>query len=59
MVFYCNKNTENGGGVNFAQFWAWNMALGHVYDMRCLGKYMYQHRNVEKNSLWSVIAIIG
>ena len=34
------------------------LALGLVYDMRCLGKNMYQHINVKKNSLWNVIAIM-
>ena len=50
MVFYCDKNTENGGGVgrtlhNFGQ----ELTLGHVYDLRYVGKYMHQHRNIEKN----------
>ena len=48
-MFYCDKNTLNGVGDRFLHKSGHGLTLGHVYDMRCLGKHMDQHRNVEKN----------
>ena len=32
-----------GGGGSLHHSSGHGLALGHVYNMRCLGKYMYQH----------------